>query len=75
MKVVDMITNSVLKLLKLFKGFVSPYLPVSCRHMPTCSEYSYGAISKYGVIRGGYMTLKRILRCSPLGTSGYDPVP
>ncbi len=70
-----MITNSVLKLLKLYKDFVSPYLPVSCRHMPTCSEYSYGAISKYGVIRGGYMTLKRILRCSPLGTSGYDPVP
>ena len=70
-----MITNSVLKLLKLYKSFVSPYLPVSCRHMPTCSEYSYGAISKYGVIRGGYMTLKRILRCSPLGTSGYDPVP
>ena len=70
-----LITNLVLRLLIGYKAFVSPYLPVSCRHIPTCSEYSHGSISKYGLAQGSLMTVKRILRCRPLGTSGYDPVP
>ena len=70
-----LITNLVLSVLKSYKIFVSPYLPVSCRHIPTCSEYSHGSISKYGLGKGSLMTAKRILRCRPLGTSGYDPVP
>ena len=70
-----LITNWVLSVLKGYKIFVSPYLPVSCRHIPTCSEYSHDSISKYGLSKGSLMTAKRILRCRPLGTSGYDPVP
>lgn len=46
----------------------------SCRHIPTCSNYAIDAIEEYGSIKGSYMAIKRILRCNPLGTSGYDPV-
>ncbi len=46
-----------------------------CRHIPTCSVYTYEAIEKHGIIVGGYLALKRILRCHPWGTWGYDPVP
>ncbi len=47
-----------------------------CRFLPTCSEYGYEAISKYGVIKGGFMTVKRVLRCNPWNKSDrYDPVP
>ncbi len=47
----------------------------NCRHIPTCSDYAILAISEYGTFRGSVMAIKRILRCNPLGTSGYDPVP
>lgn len=46
-----------------------------CRHTPTCSEYTMEAIIKYGSLKGSWLGLKRILRCNPFGTSGYDPVP
>lgn len=46
-----------------------------CRHIPTCSNYAIEAIEKHGLIKGCFLTLKRILRCNPFGTSGYDPVP
>ena len=49
-------------------------LPVSCRYVPTCSEYAEEAIDRYGVIHGGAMALGRLLRCNPFGGSGYDPV-
>ena len=45
-----------------------------CRHIPTCSNYSIEAINTYGSLKGSYMSIKRILRCNPWGTSGYDPV-
>jgi uncharacterized protein len=54
---------------------ISPLLPPSCRFFPSCSEYGYQAIEKYGIIRGGAMTVWRILRCNPFGKGGYDPVP
>ena len=47
----------------------------SCRHIPTCSNYGIEAIERFGAIKGSYLTIKRILRCNPLGTNGYDPVP
>lgn len=46
-----------------------------CRHIPTCSNYAIEAIMEYGTIKGSYLAIKRIVRCNPWGTSGYDPVP
>lgn len=45
-----------------------------CRHTPTCSNYAIDAINEYGAVKGSFMSFKRILRCNPFGTSGYDPV-
>ncbi|MFL2759651.1 MAG: membrane protein insertion efficiency factor YidD [Dehalococcoidia bacterium] len=64
-----------LSFIKLYKRCVSPFLPVSCRHLPTCSDYAYVAIEKHGVVLGAVMTAKRLFRCRPFGTKGYDPVP
>ena len=47
----------------------------NCRHIPTCSNYGIDTIEEWGAIKGSYLTLKRILRCNPWGSSGYDPVP
>jgi uncharacterized protein len=64
-----------LKLIRLYKIVLSPMLPSSCRYVPTCSEYGYEAIEKYGVLKGGYLAVRRILRCHPFRPGGYDPVP
>lgn len=64
-----------LKLLTGYKMVISPLLPSSCRFYPTCSEYSYQAIDRFGVVRGGWMTVRRIARCNPFCEGGYDPVP
>ena len=62
-------------LIKFYRNFISPLTPSSCRHIPTCSEYTIEAINKHGIIRGGWLGLKRLSKCHPWGTSGYDPVP
>ena len=65
----------VLRLLSAYKRFISPFFPPSCRFTPTCSEYAYAAVERFGVVRGGWMGLKRLSRCHPLHPGGYDPVP
>jgi uncharacterized protein len=60
--------------LRLYKRFVSPILPSACRFSPTCSEYMMEAVDKYGVLQGVWLGLRRLLRCHPLHTGGFDPV-
>jgi putative membrane protein insertion efficiency factor len=62
-------------LVKVYKVTISPLLPPSCRHTPTCSEYAIEALKKYGVFKGSYMSFIRILKCNPFFKGGYDPVP
>jgi len=64
----------VLYLLRAYKWAISPMFPPACRYIPTCSEYALEAVDRYGALRGGWMALARVLRCHPLGGSGYDPV-
>ncbi len=64
-----------LAMIRFYKRFLSPLLPSACRFEPTCSVYTYQAIEKYGVIKGGWMGVKRISRCHPFHPGGYDPVP
>jgi putative membrane protein insertion efficiency factor len=59
----------------LYKFFISPVLPGTCRYYPTCSDYALEAIKHHGSIKGGFLGLKRILKCHPWGKSGFAPVP
>ena len=59
----------------VYSNAISPFIAPSCRHFPSCSSYSREAIEKFGPFRGLFLSLKRLLRCRPGGTSGYDPVP
>jgi uncharacterized protein len=64
----------LLALIRLYQK-VSRYTPPSCIYTPTCSNYGYQAISKYGALKGTWLTVKRIARCHPWAAGGYDPVP
>jgi len=64
-----------LKLIRFYQTAISPWTPPSCIYSPTCSQYGYEAISKYGLFKGGWLALRRILRCHPWGPGGHDPVP
>lgn len=66
-----------LTLVRFYQICISPIIggKCMCRFTPTCSEYTYDAIQKYGVFRGGFLGIKRIMRCRPKGGFGYDPVP
>ena len=65
----------LLLIVRAYKVLLSPILPPSCRYNPTCSDYAVQAIQKYGPFKGGYLSVKRILKCHPWGGHGYDPVP
>ena len=63
-------------LIRFYQTAVSPYFPARCRFRPTCSAYAYEAVSKYGAIKGGWLALKRLLRCHPFYKGNFfDPVP
>ncbi len=64
-----------LKFIRFYQVAISPWLPPSCIYIPTCSQYGYEAIQKYGFFKGGMLTVWRILRCNPFSRGGYDPVP
>ena len=65
---------AALLLIRLYQQALSPYLPTVCRFQPSCSQYTADAVEQYGVTRGAWLGLRRILRCRPLGGRGYDPV-
>jgi len=60
--------------LKFYQAVISPWLPPSCRFVPTCSEYARQAIERHGALRGSMLGLGRLLRCHPFHPGGYDPV-
>lgn len=62
-------------LIRLYRAAFSPLLPPACRYTPTCSAYALTAVQRFGALRGGWLAVRRILRCHPLGGRGYDPVP
>ena len=74
----NIFTYLLIKIIKIYKFLISPLLGNSCRYLPTCSEYSIDALKTYGLLRGSYMSLKRIFSCHPIkflgGGEGFDPV-
>jgi hypothetical protein len=65
----------LLGLIHIYRMAISPFFPFSCRFYPTCSVYGHEVIEKYGAVRGGWLALKRILRCHPFCKGGFDPPP
>ena len=65
----------VLALIRFYQLAIRPWLPPRCRYQPTCSQYAIEAVQKHGALKGGWLALRRIGRCHPWGSSGYDPVP
>ena len=61
--------------IRFYQRRISPGLPAACRFQPTCSQYGYEAVERFGLLRGGVMTVWRLLRCTPFTPGGYDPVP
>ncbi|WP_154028383.1 membrane protein insertion efficiency factor YidD [Olsenella uli] len=70
-----MFARPLITAVRAYQRYISPLLPPSCIYTPTCSDYAIQALQKYGVLRGGWLALRRIVRCNPLHCGGYDPVP
>lgn len=69
------LTMPLRALVAIYRYGISPFVPGSCRFHPSCSAYAEEALSMHGALKGGFLAIKRILRCHPWGGSGYDPVP
>ena len=67
--------RAIIGLIRFYKAGISPLLPPACRFTPTCSVYAVEAIERFGVLRGGWLALRRIGRCHPFCEGGHDPVP
>ncbi|HIQ83898.1 MAG TPA: membrane protein insertion efficiency factor YidD [Candidatus Pullichristensenella stercorigallinarum] len=67
--------RALVAMIRFYRRQISPATPPSCRFIPTCSEYALEAVEKYGALKGGYLAMRRILKCHPLHKGGYDPVP
>ena len=66
--------KGLIQLIKLYQKIPGNFHNY-CKHIPTCSNYAIEALEEYGSIKGLFLTIKRIIKCNPLGTGGYDPVP
>ena len=69
------ITFPFVILIKMYQLIISPLFRPSCRFIPTCSQYSLEALKKYGLLKGGWLSIRRLSKCHPWGGSGYDPLP
>ena len=67
--------NLLMSLIRFYQKHISPAFPPRCRYIPTCSDYALQAVEKYGPLRGGFLALRRLLRCNPFHKGGYVPVP
>ncbi|MCY0888807.1 MAG: membrane protein insertion efficiency factor YidD [Alicyclobacillaceae bacterium] len=65
----------LLSLIRGYQKYISPLKPPTCRFYPTCSEYAFEAVSRYGAFYGGWLAVRRISRCGPWNPGGVDPVP
>ena len=74
-KISQLLTYPFILLVRFYQVAISPLKPPTCRFSPTCSTYALEALKKYGLLKGGRLALRRIMRCPPWGGSGYDPVP
>ena len=71
-----MLRSILLKLIRFYQTQISPCRPACCRFIPTCSQYALEAVEKYGALKGGWLALRRLLRCNPFYRGDfYDPVP
>ena len=70
-----LLTRPLVALVRFYQRYISPLTPPTCRYSPTCSQYTVEALQKHGLLKGGWLSLKRIASCNPWGGSGYDPVP
>jgi len=66
---------ALLRAVRGYQRIISPLLPPACRYQPTCSAYALEAIERHGALRGSWLAIRRLARCTPWGGSGYDPVP
>ncbi len=65
----------LMAIVRFYRAAISPLRPPCCRFYPTCSQYALEALEKYGALKGGYLSVRRVLRCNPFHKGGYDPVP
>ena len=70
-----MTRRAAVRVISAYQHVVSPYWPSACRYEPTCSHYAQEAVSRHGLLRGGWLSLRRLARCRPFGGYGPDPVP
>ncbi|MCH7472810.1 membrane protein insertion efficiency factor YidD [bacterium] len=67
-------SSAVIALIAFYRRFISPYTPPSCKFTPSCSRYGIDALKRYGVMKGSWLALWRLLRCNPFNPGGYDPL-
>lgn len=70
-----MLSKMMIKIIRFYQIVISPLKPPTCRFYPTCSHYGLEAVQRYGAFKGGWLTIKRILKCQPFHPGGMDPVP
>lgn len=67
--------RAVIAVINFYRHMISPLRPATCRFMPTCSKYAVDALTEYGVVRGGWLALRRLAKCGPWHRGGWDPIP